>query len=191
MTKKLHLRTQVLVWTAMVGVLTPATVATSAEPGHTAAAHGPRPTVLDVVLSDSGALRGKVYNAQGQPLNHVEVLVVASRGEAVRSRTNEQGEFALDGLRGGVYHVAAGHGMQTVRAWSNGTAPPAAERQVLIVSDPRVVLGQYEPGTLGHFFQEAKYTLSNPLIVAGIIAAAVAIPVAIHNSGNDDAPSGS
>lgn len=191
MTKKLPLRTQLLVWTAMVGVLTPATAATSAEPVGDVAARSRALAVQDAVLSKSGALHGRVYNAQGKPQSGLDVLVVASRGEAVRSRTNERGEFAVGGLKGGVYTIAAGHGVRTVRAWADGTAPRAAERQVMIVSDPRVVLGQYEPGTLGHFFQEAKYTLSNPLIVGGIIAAAVAIPVAIHNSGDDDGPSGS
>ena len=99
---------------------------------------------MDAALAKSGTLSGRVYNAQGTPLAGVDVFVVASRGEATRVRTNERGEFAADGLKGGVYHLTAGHGSQSVRAWTEGTAPPAAERQILIVSDPRVALGQYE-----------------------------------------------
>jgi hypothetical protein len=190
MTKNLHLRARFLVWTAMAGVLMPASAVTAAEPARTTRERQRHAAVLDAALSQSGTLSGKVYNAQGKPLPGVDVVVVAPRGEAVRLLTNEQGEFAAGGLKGGVYHLTAGHGSQLVRAWTEGTAPPAAERQIFIVSDTRVALGQYEPGTLGHFMQEAKYTLSNPLIVGGIIAAAVAIPVAIHNS-DDDGPTGS
>jgi hypothetical protein len=190
MTQNMHLRTRLLVWTAMAGVLMPASAMTAAEPARALRGHGRHHAVLDAALAKSGTLTGKVYNAQGTEMAGVDVFVVAARGETTRVRTNEQGEFAAPGLKGGVYHLTAGHGSQLVRAWTEGTAPPAAERQIFIVSDPRVALGQYEPGTLGHFMQEAKYTLSNPLIVGGIIAAAVAIPVAIHNS-DDDGPTGS
>ena len=32
--------------------------------------------------------------------------------------------------------------------------------------------------------------LANPLVIAGVIATAVAIPVAIHNAGKDEGPTG-
>jgi hypothetical protein len=191
MTKKLQLRSQLLVWTAMLGVLAPTSVVGAAEPGRVVAARKRGPAVVDAVLTDAHGLQGRVYNAQGKPLTGIDVFVVAPNGEHVRTRTNELGDFEVNGLKGGVYQLAAGHGSQMVRAWTEGTAPPAAEKQVLLVSDPRVLAAQYEPGTFGHFLEEGKLMLSNPLVVGGIIAAAVAIPVAIHNADDDDAPSGS
>jgi hypothetical protein len=119
------------------------------------------------------------------------VAVLTIDGKAARSRTTNGGEFAVGGLKGGVYQVIAGQGSQVVRAWSEGTAPPTAQRQILVVSDPRVAVGQWEPGTFGYFLQEARYTLGNPLVMGGIIAAAVAIPVAIHNANDDDEANGS
>jgi hypothetical protein len=182
---------RLLTWTAMLGVLMPVPATNCAEPRLAGGAQPARETIVDATLTQSGSLRGVVYSAQGTPLEGVDVLVMTIDGQGVRSRTTAGGEFAVDGLKGGVYQVVAGHGSQVVRAWAEGTAPPAAERQVLIVSDPNVALGQWEPGTFGYFLQEAKYTLSNPLVVGGIIAAAVAIPVAIHNADDDDEPSGS
>lgn len=186
--KQLHPLSRVLVWTAVLGVVSPLS-ATGAEPGRDA--RHERTAIKDTVLGKSGVLRGRVYNAQGAPLPGVGVAVLTIDGKAVQSRTTDTGEFAVGGLKGGVYQVVAGHGSQVIRAWSDGTAPPSALRQVLVVSDPRVVAGQHEPGTFGYFLQEARYTLSNPLVMGGIIAAAVAIPVAIHNANDDDEGSGS
>lgn len=186
--KKLHPCSRLLVWSAVLGVVLPVSAA-SADP--TADAASERTAIKDAALAKSGILRGRVYNAQGVPLPGVDVAVLTIGGKAVQSRTTDKGEFAVGGLKGGVYQVVAGQGSQIVRAWSEGTAPPTAQREILVVSDPRVAVGQWEPGTFGYFLQEAKYTLSNPLVVGGIIAAAVAIPVAIHNANDDDQPSGS
>lgn len=184
--KRMHPCSQLLVWTAVIGVLMPATSAVAAEPQATA------PDIIqDAELARSGVLRGRVYNAQGAALDGVDVTVLSTDSKAVLSRTNDRGEFFVGGLKGGVYQVVAGQGSQVIRAWSEGTAPPTAQQQILVVSDPRVAVGQWEPGTLGYFMQEARYTLSNPLVVGGIIAAAVAIPVAIHNANDDDNGTGS
>jgi hypothetical protein len=186
--KKTNSCSRLLAWTAMLGMVLPVSAA-GAEP--TRDYPNQRPAIKDAALGKSGILRGSVYNAQGVPLPGVDVAVLTIDGKAVQSRTTEKGEFAVGGLKGGVYQVMAGQGSQVIRAWSEGTAPPTAQRQVLVISDPRVAVGQYEPGTFGYFLQEAKYTLSNPLVMGGIIAAAVAIPVAIHNANDDDEGTGS
>lgn len=184
--KRLHPWSQWALWTAVLGVLTPAHAGIAVEPQATIPPTSPA-VIQDTALTKAGVLRGHVFNAQGTALRGVDVAVLATDGRAVRSRTKEDGEFAVGGLKGGVYQVVAGQGSQVIRAWSEGTAPPQAEEQIMIVSDPRVMAGQWEPGTLGYFLQEARYTLSNPLVVGGIIAAAVAIPVAIHNADDDEA----
>jgi hypothetical protein len=176
---------QVLAWTAVLGVVAPARIAVAVEPASDSIDNH-HAVIQDAELAKSGVLRGRVFNAQGVAISGVDVAVLADDGSTVLSRTTEQGEFAVGGLKGGVYQVVAGQGCQVIRAWTEGTAPPAAEQQIMIVSDPSVVVGQYEPGTFGYFLQEAKYTLGNPLVVGGIIAAAVAIPVAIHNADDDE-----
>jgi hypothetical protein len=52
-----------------------------------------------------------------------------------------------------------------------------------------VVRGQWGPPPGNEFLQRAKVWATNPFVVGGIIAAAVAIPVAIHNADNDGGPS--
>lgn len=187
--KKLYPCTRLLVWTAVIGIVVPASPARCED--RAADAAQARTAIRDTALGKSGVLRGKVFNAQGMPLSGVDVAVLTTDGKAIRSRSTAEGEFAIGGLKGGVYQVVAGHGSEVVRAWSEGTAPPTAEQQVLVVSDPRVAVGQWEPGTFGYFLQETKYMLSNPFVMGGIIAAAVAIPVAIHNANDDDESTGS
>lgn len=65
------------------------------------------------------------------------------------------------------------------RLWAANTAPAAARDSALLVVGDEQVLGQ---GGM-------KYWLANPWVVAGIVAVAVAVPVAIHNRNQDRAPS--
>ena len=55
------------------------------------------------------------------------------------------------------------------------TAPPAAQSAALLVSGSDVVRGQN--GGL-------VYWLTNPWVLAGLIAAAIAIPIALNNHGS-------
>ncbi len=93
--------------------------------------------------------------------------------------TKADGRFEIRGLRGGVLTLTAGQTKAAVRAWTPKAAPPAARKDVLLVA------GQQQ--TLGQSFGGFRSLITNPWVIAGIVAAAVAIPVAIHNS-NDDGP---
>jgi hypothetical protein len=39
-----------------------------------------------------------------------------------------------------------------------------------------------EPGTLGRGYESLRHWLADPLVIGVIVAAAVAIPVAVHNA---------
>jgi len=183
-----------LVWLAAVGMMIPPSGINAQQPNlhrKDAPRRAGVAMLHDTRLVGRGELRGTVTNAQGRALANTEVRVRDLNGKMIVARTNAAGQFAATGLRGGIYQVTAGHASQVIRAWAPGTAPPRARGGLLLVSDPNVVVGQWEPGTLGYFIEGMKGTLSNPLVVGGIIAAAVAIPVAIHNADDDDPPSGS
>ncbi len=72
--------------------------------------------------------------------------------------------------------MSAGQGVGIYRLWAPETAPPAAGKSALIVSDATAVRGQAT--RLGQF-------LANPLVIAGIVATAVAVPVAVHEYRKD------
>ena len=157
----------IAVWLATVGVCLPQT-ALAATPSSS-----PTSTVNDVSLREGGKLLGQVVDPQGTPLADVLVSLSRNQQELATSRTDASGCFGFRGLSGGVYHLAAAKGHGVFRAWAPGTAPPAAQPGSLIVAGRETVRGQM--GSLA-------FWLSNPWVLAAIVGASVAIPVAIHNS---------
>ena len=133
----------------------------------------PAPRVVDVALHSGGVLLGQVVDPQGVAMAGVVVSLRDEQQELAAAKTRPDGYFAFKGLRGGVYQLVAAEGHGVYRVWSPGTAPPAAQQGALLVSGDPVVRGQ-----MGAF----KTFLINPLVLAAVVATAVAVPVAIHNS---------
>jgi hypothetical protein len=163
-----------LVWLAVLGMVVPI-------PALQAADRPAAPVAMsrDVALSADGMLRGQVLSPQGLGVPGVHVAVSSAARDLGSTVTNAEGRFEIAGLKGGVLTLAAGQSRTTVRAWTPKAAPPASQSEVLLVAGQSQTLGQ----SWGGF----KSVITNPWVIAGIVAAAVAIPVAIHNS-NDDGP---
>jgi hypothetical protein len=182
-----------------------AAVAMAASPGLRAAAAenaAPATTALtsaaqafriaDVTLDDQGALTGQAVSLQGAPLAGAQAALDDGR-QQWSTTTDAEGNFRFNGVRGGNYRVQVGGQTQFCRAWKAGTAPPAANRGLMIVAGQQTILGQYcgspvagcgSPVAAG--MAGAKELLSNPLVIGGLIAAAIAIPIAVHNADDDD-----
>ena len=144
--------------------------------------------VGDVALQQGDVLHGQVVNASGT--GKAEMVVQLVRGQQRwQAKTNSYGWFQFTGLRGGVYQFQAAGQTQLLRVWAAGTAPPHARRGILVTPTTKVIRGQrvVSPNT-NQFFRVAKQRLANPLVVGGIVATAVTIPVAIHNADDDDPP---
>ncbi len=142
--------------------------------------------VVDVALGANGTLRGQLLDRQGRQLPVSQILVTNGH-QTWNTYTDEQGHFRVEGLVGSTYQVQAAGQIQIVRAWAEGTAPPHALDALLLVHDNPVVLGQHCGSPVcGSMVCAAKHPLANPFILGGLVAAAVAIPVAIHNGDDDD-----
>lgn len=144
----------------------------------------------DVALRDGGLLVGQVVDAQGKPLASVEVSVRQAGAEIVRTKTDKNGVFAANGLRGGEYQMIAAGGQVNYRLWAAQTAPPAASNGVLIVTGDDVINGQCQtcpPNACppGHVGGIVGFVKNHPMLVAAGVAAAIAIPVALAD---DDDP---
>lgn len=153
--------------------------------GPAAATIAPAAKAIDVKLNAHGALSGQVVSPQGQPIAGVAVAVANAKAPTF-AVTDQQGQFRLDGLRGGVHQLQIGNSVQTCRAWTAQAAPPSAVPGLLVVQDSRVVLAQHCGSPVACGLAGCKEALANPLVVGGLIAAAIAIPVAIHNADDDD-----
>lgn len=132
----------------------------------------------DVVLNADGQLRGQVVDPQGVP-QAAEPVVLSQKGRPVAAaRTDDAGKFKLAQLRGGVYQLHTAGGVGSYRVWTNGTAPPSAVDQVLLTHDQHLARGQRGGGNVMRF-------LTNPWVVGGVVATAIAVPVAIANDDDD------
>ena len=159
--------------------------------------------VADVALDAGGGLRGTVVDRQGAPQPGAEVALIpqkqatpgqtggpprdqgsaesekTAKEKSLRVKTDQAGRFRFAGLTGGLYLLHTGGQARVVRAWTSGAAPPAAKESTLLVAGEGLIRGQMP---LEEFFA------SDALVITGLVAAMIAIPIAIHNQGNDDEP---
>lgn len=158
------------------GVLVTLAVLGCCLPEPLLAAAGPQgPVATDVALREGGVLVGQVMDPHGAGVGRIEVSVRQGAKNPVATKTGPDGSFAVKGLRGGVYQIAAADGHGVYRLWTAGTAPPAASSEALVVVGKGVVRGQDGPGPWKTF-------LTNPLVIAAVVGTAVAIPVVLHNT---------
>lgn len=140
------------------------------------------PGATDLRLGENGSLLGQVVTTQHAVVANAEVSLCHGDQVLARAATDQHGRFAFRGLDRGVYQLVAAGQQQAYRAWPQSVAPPAARSNALIVVGGETVRGQCGQGSpLCNF-------LTHPLLIAGVVAAAIAIPVAIHNNKKPSSP---
>lgn len=158
-------RTQRLTaFVALIGLLVPQ-FALGATPGQI------RSAVRDIQLQQGGSLQGQLLTMTGQGKAHAKMALVDRKGDVRRVETDAAGKFRLAGLRGGAYQLIVADGSVPVRVWAEGTAPPHAQNELLVLDSNMTARGQ--EGALG--------LLTNPWFLAAGIAAAIAIPIALDD----------
>lgn len=130
--------------------------------------------IADVVLDAQGGLQGIVVDVQGTPQAAAKIVLVQNKREVGRAQSDRLGRFRVSGLRGGVYMLQCGGQARFVRAWTAKSAPPKAKPTALMVTGDGVVRGQMP---LEQFFA------SDAVIIVGLVAALIAIPLAVSNQG--------
>jgi len=135
-----------------------------------------QPAVFDIALDQQGAMIGQVVDPQGAGLAERPVVLFEGDRQITQTTTNTEGYFRVASLRGGIYQVVAGDRTVVARAWPAGTAPPVAQRGMLLVAGGDVYRGQQSGG-----FSMMRF-LGNPITITAAVATAVAVPVAVHNS---------
>jgi hypothetical protein len=133
----------------------------------------------DVALRTGGLLVGQVVDQQGVAKANAPVSIQFAGKEVVNTTTDKNGVFAAKGLRGGAYQLVTPQGASACRLWAADTAPPSARPAALVVSGNDVVRGQ---GPMGSWVGWMK---QHPYIVAGTVAAAIAIPLALADDDFD------
>jgi hypothetical protein len=117
-------------------------------------------------------LSGQVIESAGVPPAGTRVSVRQMGLEIAATATDRIGNFQLRGLRAGPCEIVAGGAYGTFRLWAPDTAPPLARRSALVLPIEGPIRGNQGP---------IEYWLGKPWVIAGIVAVAVGVPVAIHN----------
>lgn len=162
---------------ACLGMMLPVDVLLAAQPSEKFTAARAAPQVRDVALAADGSLRGRVVSLAGIGLGEVGVVARLAGREVARATSDKTGYFSLAVPRGGVYEVQAGSQITLYRLWAARTAPPAAAKAALIVAGEDVLRAQMLP---------FKYWLVNPYFMTAVAAAAIGIPIAVHNANIDN-----
>lgn len=145
------------------------------------------PVAKDVALRSGGMLVGQVINAQGAPQAGAPVAVLQNEQAVVSTHTDANGVFAAKGLRGGQYQIVTPNGQRLYRFWAADTAPPSAADSAVLVSGEEIIRGQWAPpsGPASYGGRWLDWVRSHPYITAGVVAAAIATPIAIAASDDD------
>ncbi len=168
------MKTPVVIAVCM-GLLLPASVTQSADAAGKSTGRPPAIEMTDVMLDTQGGLRGVVVDAHGAPQASAKIVIVQEKREVGRVQADRLGRFRMSGLRGGVFMLQSGGQGRFVRAWSAKKAPPNAKTAALIVTGDGVVRGQMP---LEQFFA------SDAVVIAGLVAALIAIPIVVSNQGS-------
>lgn len=155
-------------WLAMAGMCVPQ-IAFAASPDR------PRRVIPDIALRDGGVLLGQVVKTDGSPVPGAPIALRNGSQELGAATANSAGYFAFSGLRTGTYQVTTTGSAGTYQVWTAEAAPPVAQPGVLLVTNGETVRGQMQPGP---FFG----LLAQPILIGGLVAAAIAVPVAVSNS---------
>lgn len=179
-----------LVVMASVGVMFPQ-LALASAPGDE---H--RRLASDIALQADGSFKGQIVDQQGAGQVNQPVMLLQNGQPIATTFTNDDGQFGFRVFKGGVYQVQTAGVTESYRMWSNQTAPPSAVTNATLVKHDTLVRGQNcahcgvsgcAGGCVGHPGGGGRGVLgflANPWVLGGLVAAAIAIPLALDD---DDA----
>jgi len=165
------------IWTAALGMVGP----WSTVQATCAAANGSAATITDVELGTGGTLDGQISAVEDEP--RTERLVTISRGDEVIAETlsDADGRFRVTGLKGGIYFVSSDGIGKYVRLWTADSAPPIAATNLELLQGDHVVRGQGCTDGASCTSSGSRCRPLLPWIIAGGVAAAIAIPLALDD----------
>jgi len=171
---------------ACLALLVPEAAVLGAEPQEACSLPPATLPVVDVALGPGQTLEGTVLDPDGARVADAPVVLLDGSRRLASTETDSDGRFVFGRVRGGVYGVEAAGVVRVCRAWAPNTAPPAANQALLMITEEPLVRGR---GPLRDC-QGRIYTWvsEHPLLTYAGIATAIAVPVVILGSAQDDGP---
>lgn len=133
-------------------------------------------SVIDVSLMEGSVLQGQVMSPQGQVVANAPVVLHHGQNEVAKTTTNSNGEFALRGVKGGVYVVSTDGAAGVVRAWTPRSAPPSSVKGVLLVPQDSTSRAQLGNGPILSNFGVGA------IILGGVLATVLVVSIDHNNA---------
>jgi hypothetical protein len=172
---------------AMVGIVFPQTrvLAEQKLPTKPSVKILPENTTLDISLGNAGTFSGRTVDHTGAAVEGAKVVLKQGKSIVAETVTDQDGRFAVQKLKSGVYQVGSGATEGTFRMWSEQTAPPSAKSQGLLVLGENGARGQYgcccDDGS-------GMWLCAAGLLLAGVAVAALVIAISANHKSDNDAP---
>ncbi len=135
--------------------------------------------IADVALAQ-GTLNGVVVDGQGNTIAGSVVKLSQSQDKSIQVVTNKEGEFAINNLTTGVYHISSGNSHSSIRVWDEQVAPPSAKTNVMLVN------GEVERAQFGQLMSNRRRTLI--IVGAGLLIAGTTIAIVEATTHNKPFP---
>jgi hypothetical protein len=176
MFKSSLLRASIVALTTLGLMVSTPHVQAASQPAHKLVVQTTDAKVLDIGLKENGLFQGRVVDHTGTPVRGAEVVVRQGQKEIAKLSTDQHGQFAVKGLKGGVYEVATGKTVGVYRVWQEAAAPPTAKEQALLILGQNGERGQF--GGIG----------GGVLLLAAVAIAALVVALIALDQANDCCP---
>ena len=137
------------------------------------------PQLTDIALKKGGTLIGRITDREGKLLGQQKIVVRQENQLVAEVTSGKNGEFIVEGLRGGIYEIASQQGAGSFRAWAEGTAPPSAKQFAVLIEGDEVVRGQLSWMPTPGSFPSPNFTVGEwigiTLGAAGLVVGTIAL----------------
>lgn len=140
------------------------------------------PEIMDVALGLDGSLKGKTLTGPQNAVQAFEQVDVTWEGRSVAStKSDQEGNFEIRGLRSGVHVVSVGDRQQVCRFWSADAAPPHSVRGIAFVENAETVVRGQNGGIWG-YVKNNPWRVATDGVLIGTSATALAVALDAKNS---------
>ena len=141
--------------------------------------HIETPLDVEAIKKDFPILEREVH---GKRLVYLDSAASSQKPVQVLDAMDRFQRCSYANVHRGVYQIATSGSNGIYRLWAAQTAPPAAQAKLLVVNDGQIALGQCCHDGCGGCCGSGWGLLGNPWVLGGIVAAAIAIPLALDEA---------